>query len=487
LLTAACALALSACALRPGAEREALRIDLGPMAGEVTAESAILWARATGPGRLEAEIAGGGERWRESAPLLSDEDFTARIPLRELKPGTRYVYQLRALGRDDDEDYASSAVLGHFRTAPADADPAPVRMAFGGDLAGQNVCRHREEGFPIFRAVLEQAPDLFLGLGDMIYADGVCLETGLYGNPQVPGDFPPSSRLQDFWAHWRYSRRDPAFRKLLAETPYLAVWDDHEVVNDFGPHDQTREQPPYTPGQPLMPLGLAALVDYNPLPGDGDGRLYRRIRWGRHLELFLLDTRQYRDPAGEPDTPQRSKSLLGAEQRAWLEEALTGSDATWKVVVTSVPLSIPTGHVTRRDGWADGGRDTGYEEELLGILRALRDGGVRRTLWLTTDVHHAAHFRYRPFPDTPDFEVDELVTGPLNAGLFRGDRFDKTLHGERLFIYGPEDFRNVSGWEEARGFFNFGVLDIDAAGALTLRVIGVDGRSVYEAELGAPG
>jgi hypothetical protein len=103
-------------------------------------------------------------------------------------------------------------------------------------------------------------------------------------------------------------------------------------------------------------------------------------------------------------------------------------------------------------------------------------------VWITTDVHFAAVFRYRPFEDS-EFQLHEVITGPLNAGLFRNERSDETLRGERLFIYGPEDEADVSTWAEARRFFNFGLLEIDPGGSLDIRIVNVDGEVVYELPL----
>ena len=64
--------------------------------------------------------------------------------------------------------------------------------------------------------------------------------------------------------------------------------------------------------------------------------LYRSLRWGRHLELFVLDTRSYRDPNSALDSQQQPKTMLGSEQLAWLKDGLASSSATWKVIVSSV-------------------------------------------------------------------------------------------------------------------------------------------------------
>ncbi|MGH3083811.1 MAG: hypothetical protein ACRDNP_07065, partial [Gaiellaceae bacterium] len=50
------------------------------------------------------------------------------------------------------------------------------------------------EGFPIIDTIRKLRPDVFVGLGDMIYADNACDPGGRYGNAQVPGPVSSSSR-----------------------------------------------------------------------------------------------------------------------------------------------------------------------------------------------------------------------------------------------------------------------------------------------------
>ncbi len=160
---------------------------------------------------------------------------------------------------------------------------------------------------------------------------------------------------------------------------------------------------------------------------------------------------------------------------------LTQSDATWKVVVSSVPISIPTGSdAGGRDGWADFEQEGGFERELRGLLASLRDASVRNLVWITTDVHFASAFRYTPFPESPEFVFHEVVTGPLHAGLFPHRRFDTSLGTERLFYYGAESPAAVTRYEDARRWFNYGVLEIDGGGALTLRIVDVEGETLWE-------
>jgi alkaline phosphatase D len=168
--------------------------------------------------------------------------------------------------------------------------------------------------------------------------------------------------------------------------------------------------------------------------------------------------------------------MLGREQLTWLKESLAASDATWKVIVSSVPMSIPTGFPPTggRDGWANFDQTTGFEQELLDILRFMRDHSIVNTVWITTDVHFAEAFRYEPFPG---FTIHEFATGPLNAGIFPTAMFDTTLNPTVLF--GPRPPTTVATWEQAKDGFNFGTLDVDRQGRLTAAYVNTAGQTLY--------
>ena len=112
----------------------------------------------------------------------------------------------------------------------------------------------------------------------------------------APADF-RARNLRGFRAKHQYNRADPAFAAFLRTTSVYAIWDDHEVVNDFA-----------GPSEPLMPVGRQAFLEYWPIePPAGDRtRLYRRARWGRLVDLFILDTRQYRSPNTMSDGPDKT-------------------------------------------------------------------------------------------------------------------------------------------------------------------------------------
>ena len=450
-----------------------LAVTHGVVVGDVTDRSAVVWARADREGTLRVRLSGGKHRGVARLRIRAADDYTGQVALTGLRPETTYRYRV-------------GLEYGAFETAPAADDPEPVRLAFGGDVAGQNVCRDAREGFPIMETIRRLRPDVFVGLGDMIYADNGCDPVGRYGNAQVPGPG-PAADLATFRAHWRYNRADAASQRLLASTSYVGVWDDHEVVNDFGPLSDTRSTPPYTPGVHLLPIGLEAFLDYTPIAAAANTskRLYRALRWGKHLELFVLDTRQYRDANAATDSPDRPKTMLAREQLTWLKERLAASNATWKVIVSSVPMSIPTGFPPTggRDGWANFDQTTGFEQELLDLLRFMESRRILNTVWITTDVHFAEAFRYRPFAANPGFAVHELVTGPLNAGIFPIRDYDTTLNPEVLTFFGPPTPEAVTTWTEAKNWFNFGTLELDRSGRLTAAIVNTAGQRQFSLTL----
>jgi len=458
----------------------------GIATGEVTDNSAVIWSRSNRVARMHVAVVAEGRSFHDTVVVTQARDFTGKLVLAALEPGTRYEYAVWFTEpADGDATLPEGTLRGSFLTAPAPGDARAIRFAWSGDLGGQNACRDTRDGYAIFKPLAAGKYDFFIAMGDMIYSDTPCEAKGVFGNAQFPLATRESTTLADFHAHWRYNREDPAYQSFLRQTSYFSVWDDHEVVNDWGPNTDFRMGPPYVPGAHLMATGLRALLDYNPVREPLDqNRLYRRQRWGKHLELFFLDTRQYRDDNKKPDSARHPKQLLGQQQLAWLVSELAASNATWKVVVCSIPLSIPTGPGPEaRDGFADEGGKTGFEQELKSILTLLAQKDLSHTVWITTDVHFASHFSYVPFPEKPGFVLDEFSAGPLSAGFFPKDKFDTTFHGKLTASWANENSRTVASYPEARALFNFGEVSITEAGALAVAIVNADGRRVAEIPL----
>ena len=411
---------------------------------EVRPTAAIVWARAAGAGPVTiavAPVSGDGRRSLTSAATAA-EDLVVRVPLDGLTPATRHRYEVAQ---------GAERVDGEFTTAPLPDDPARVTFLWSGDLGGGGLCRPVGGEYRIFRAMARRPADFFLFVGDTAYADVACNRPDT-----VPGANFRANTLAEYRARHRYNREDPAFQAFLRRTPVYAIWDDHEVRNDFA-----------GPTEPRMPVGRQAFLDYWPVAaGDDPTRLYRSVRWGKLLEIFVLDTRQYRSDNHLPDGP--NKTMLGAAQRRWLLEAVPASTATWKVVVSSVTLSVPTGRPERRDGWSNANvfglspeRGTGFVTERDAILRELREQNVHNLIVVAADVHHAEIVRHQPHRD---WEFHEFIAGPLSAPMGRPRPLDWRLGPRTLFARG--------------GSYTFGEVTIDPA-QLTVRVLDEDGTVLF--------
>jgi len=458
------------CALLLTNGAQSIEISHGVASGDVTENSAVVWSRANGQAEMRVfygPVTGSAEGQTAVARATADTDFTAQVRLTGLMTDTLYRYEVRFVAGRSESEPAS----GSFRTAPAKGESNSVFLIWSGDLAGQRYCRRPGIGYRIFTPMKQLRPDFFVANGDMIYADNDCPEQGIEPDWQnVPGDFngigdplvnweEPVQLAEVFNAHWRYNRADLQFQAFLAATPMYAQWDDHEVINDFGASWQTYAPQPHRTGfANVVAAGRKSFFDYHPFDptatqeADGTRRIYRSYRWGAHAELFILDARSYRSENSAEDTD--GKTMLGRAQLDWLKSGLAASDATWKIISNDVPLSVPTGNRAEeygRDAFASGNMDSGFETELLDLVRSMDVDNVRNVVFITTDVHSAAQLRYEH-----DYDGDgdsllfhELIAGPLSA--IRGPApviVDPTLGP--VMLYGEGDI------------FNYGTVRISA-------------------------
>jgi alkaline phosphatase D len=420
----------------------------GIAVGDVTSQSALLWVRTDGPMVVHFEWApvAAWEMVSKMATAVApvvrtpsfttgpETDFTLAVPIEGLMPATRYRYFVfvGTKGRDGTSTEARVAARGEFMTLPDEKSQVPVTFAWSGDLGGQQRCRRGAAGYPIFDVMRAQQLDFFVFLGDTMYADNVCPSP-----PNEPGADFLATTLAEYRARHRDQRGAEALRRFLDSVPVYVIWDDHEVRNDFaGPFDSR------------MPIGRQALREYWPIRValDDPHRFYRTVRAGANLELFILDTRQYRSRNADKDGPE--KTMLGERQLQWLLTGLAESTATWKAIVTTVPLSIPKGGVfgiSGNDGWAGGPGIPGFERERQVIVDYILGRRLRNVVFLAGDVHHVQANVYDPDDDgTPDFH--EFVAGPLSAASDRNTPASKKLHPTTLI-------------SEA-GYFNFGLVRV---------------------------
>jgi alkaline phosphatase D len=389
----------------------------GVAAGEVTATSAVLWTRAPRAGKVAVEL---GARAVAIPTARATDDLTVSVVVKGLRPNTGYGYRFR-------QGDATSA-LGRFRTAPSPAAAATVRFAVSGDADATPDANGKPayNAFQVYARMAAERNEFNVNLGDTIYSDSEV------GGAQV------ARTVRKKWAKYRQNLSLAPLRTLRASAGSYSHWDDHEFINDFSRAEH---------GDAIFAAGGKAFFDYAPVRTPFEG-LYRRFRWGKHLELFFLDERSFRSakasagglctvaeapdlaPTAPPAIRQAftllvptlaqpvpakcvemindaSRTMLGARQLAHFLRDVRRSTATFKVIVNETPLmqlfALPY------DRWE------GYAAERQKVVEALR--GIRNVVVLTTDTHAnlAGDVRLQTF--TPSGAVatgiTEVITGPV--------------------------------------------------------------------------
>ena len=467
----------------------------GLQSGDVSARGATVWSRADRPARMLVEVAR-TERFRNpwvvrGPVLLPDTDLTGRVRLTGLPPGAQVHYRV-TLADPDDLSLRGAPLTGTFRTAPAGR--RDVRFVWSGDLAGQGWGIDIDRGgFRIFTAMRALDPDFFLCSGDTVYADGPLPESvplpdgSLWRNIVIPEKTKVAETLAEYRGQYKYNLLDANLRDFNLAVPHVNQWDDHEVTNNWYP-GEILEDPRYTEKRvdTLAARAGRAFREYVPmrLRRDGEGRIYRRIAYGPHLDVFVLDMRTYKDRNTGGREKVRDGGVLGWEQLAWLREQLAESRATWKVLAADLPLGllVPDGDQIEGIAQGDAGRPRGRELEIADLLRFVKRRGITGLVWLTADVHYTAAHHYAPARAvmkefTPFWE---FVSGPLNAGAFGPNDLDPTFGPRAVFVKAPP----APNTSPAAGYQFFGEVAIDGpTGALTVRLRDSDGVVHYTKRL----
>jgi alkaline phosphatase D len=434
----------------------------GLQSGDVSVDSAIVWARCDRPARMLVDIATTDSFkhiiYRVFVDAPPDSDFTAKALLQGLPAGQDIFYRVRF------EDHASPTLVGEaqtgrFRTAP-DVRRS-VSFVWSGDTAGQgwgiDVARGGMRTFATMRA---NRPDFFIHCGDSIYADcPIPTEQSLPGggvwrNIVTEEKSKVAETLSEFRGNYKYNLIDHNVRAFNADVPIFAQWDDHEVTDDWCPGEPVAS-PAYRERriELLSTRANRAFHEFMPIRQTAAeaGRIYRKIPYGPLLDIFMLDMRSYRSS----NRAERAE-ILGETQLAWLKRELARSQATWKVIAADLPIGLIS-----YDAVAQGdGPPRGRELEIADLLSFINHAGIRNTLWITADMHYTAAHYYDPgaavFKDFHPFW--EFVSGPLHAGTWSPGTLDNTFgpqaryqkgcsaeQGENLApCFGLQFFRHVA-------------------------------------------
>ena len=336
------------------------------MIGHVGPRHVTVWGRASGPYPLSVQYATDREfsAPRTSGPVATSEagDLTGVVRIDGLEPGTRYWYRMLVDGAID----RYQSVPYTVRTAPA--GPADFTVAFGSCARYSLDAEQR-----IFDVVAREAPDVFLWLGDNVYADAES----------------PLAIAEEY----RRQRNVRSAQAVTRTIPQLAIWDDH----DFG----------YNNGDGSWPHKAASLAVFrrywaNPFHGLADvpGVFFDWSYGG--IDFFFLDGRYYRTPNDAPDGP--AKTMLGLGQFDWLCERLLVSRAPFKVLASGSGWSVADG--PRGDTWS------AFLTERNRLFDFIRDRGIEGVVCLSGDSH-VGELNCIPWSEREGYDIYDFVSSPL--------------------------------------------------------------------------
>lgn len=411
----------ASCTPKPNRALAKPELRWGVQAGDVDVSSAVVWSRASREAAFKVDwsLAPSFERAIrvEGARATAESDFTGKLRLTGLPSGTPIHYRVQF---DDSE-----MLTGTFTTPPL--DDRNVLLAWSADVTGQGWgFDPAHGGMPSFTALLERRPDLFIHVGDAIYADvPVQQHIGDWQSWLDPeGHYDYAARtLAELRTCWRYARYCDPVRAFSAAIPIVHVWDDHEVTDNWNPG----AVPPQ-----LMTNARRAMFEHTPTLRDPSQPMYRVVPWGPLVDVFLLDDRSWRTPA----------TMLGDAQSEWLVGALAASRAVWKFVACGQPIAesvsgFDSAGALEWDTFAnENGPPAEREIALAKVLSGIKAHGVKNVVWIVGDVHYGAATRFDParahYKDFLPFW--ELIAGPMHGRTFPANRLDDTFGPEREWL-----------------------------------------------------
>jgi len=422
---------------------------------------------------------------RGTVKAVAASDHAVKVVPTELEPGRTYHYRFELAG-------AATTQVGRTKTAP---DPsADVQVKFVMAACQDYIGRY----WHAWQAFLEEKVDVdfVLFLGDYIYESvndarfqsetpdrAIELPDGIDTSPKQDKTRIAAETLADYRALYKAYRKEPLLREVHRLFPFVVTWDDHEFADDCWQDHSTsfNGQDPNNPGKPLAgdekntarrTNANRAFSEHQPidvpyksnLSFPFDIQIYRTLRYGKHVELFLTDQRSYRDdhlvPEGEGASlavgkfvnftnvgsryfirkagfdlreAETKPTLLGAAQKTWFVEAVKKSDATWKVWGNEVQVYQMNLDLYRLPGVPDkifgftpytvylnGDQWDGYRSERKEILSAFETAGVTNLLVCTGDIHsfYAAEL-HADFdaPKAKPIGVEYVTAGISSASL----------------------------------------------------------------------
>ena len=468
IVSAACVLILGACGLGISHLDES-RQATGVKIGEVTHESAIIWTRVTesserradgtpirgrpektepgeeivqlDPRELQGSVPGAPGKVRvryadnvnffdpvetDWAEVTAESDFTHHFQLSGLKHSTVYYFETETSSVDG--TLLHKPLYGRFETAPPPNVYADVSFTA---VTGQaNRDHDAEDGFKIYKSMLDLTPNFIVPTGDTIYYDS---------------DAPLATSIDLARFHWHRMYSFPSLVKFHLSVPGYWEKDDHDSYHNDNWPGMSREYM----GTFNWEQGLQVYAEQAPM----SELPYRTFRWGKGLQVWIVEGRDFRSPNNIPDGP--GKSIWGSEQKAWLMETLLASDADWKVLVSPTPIVGPD-----RSNKADNHANKAFQHE-GDEFRAWAAANLPDNFFVVCGDRHWQYHSVHPATG-----VQEFSSGPATDEHAGGSPGEDTAYHR---------FHRVAG-----GFVSVSATKSASASSIAFRLHNVDGGVEYE-------
>lgn len=364
--------------------------------------------------------------WRN---VTEATDFIHQFPLTGLRPGSEYHYASQTALPNSTQ--VQNEFQGKFFTAPTAETPSDFRFCV---MTCQGYPdRDHEDGHPIYPSMLALEPKFVTLTGDLVY----------YDNDAPRALTPALARL-----HWERMFSLPRLIAMLRNTSSYWLKDDHDTLsNDSWPGRKF--------GELTFDEGQKIFHQQAPLGKDS----YRTFRWGRDLQIWFTDGRDFRSPNRMPDGPK--KTIWGAEQKAWFKRTVKESDATWKILVSPTPLVGPD-----RKNKNDNHSNEGFAHEGNEIREWLKTHVPDNFFVICGDRHWQYH-SVHPTAGTQEFSVGAASNS--HAGGSPGE--NKNYHR----------FHRVKG-----GFLSVELKAQDGQSQIAFQLRDVEGNIGYEVKFERP-
>ena len=241
----------------------------------------------------------------------TNKDFTHQWKLDKLEAGNTYGVKIYARPHKGGE--ISDSIFGQFLFPADQKTPKNVKFCVV-SCHDYNRRDNLENGHKIYPSMSELKPDFYVHTGDIEYMD-------------KPFPYAMTEELMRF--KWNRLFSLPFQRSFYNDHTSYFMKDDHDVgYNDSYPGKDY--------GTVTFERGLE-IFDEEQFPSYS--KRYKTISWGKDLQIWIVEGRNYRTPNNMDDGPD--KSIWGEHQKKWFYDTVEKSDATFKILITSSPILGP--------------------------------------------------------------------------------------------------------------------------------------------------